>query len=44
MRMTEGVECRKGEDVTDETPTAYKPIDAMVAAQADPRDGVRRDS
>ena len=26
MRMTEGVECRKDEDVIDETPAAYKPI------------------
>jgi tRNA-splicing ligase RtcB len=35
MRMTEGVECRKDEDVLDETPAAYKPIDAVMAAQAD---------
>ena len=35
MRMTEGVECRKDEDVIDETPAAYKPIDAVMAAQAD---------
>ena len=34
MRMTEGVECRKDEDVIDETPAAYKPIDAVMAAQA----------
>jgi len=33
--MTEGVECRKDEDVIDETPAAYKPIDAVMAAQAD---------
>ena len=33
--MTEGVECRKVEDVIDETPAAYKPIDAVMAAQAD---------
>ncbi len=33
--MTEGVECRKYEDVIDETPAAYKPIDAVMAAQAD---------
>jgi tRNA-splicing ligase RtcB len=35
MRMTEGVECRKDPDVIDETPAAYKPIDAVMAAQAD---------
>jgi tRNA-splicing ligase RtcB len=35
MRMTEGVECRKDEDVIDETPAAYKPIDAVMAAQSD---------
>jgi len=34
-RMTEGVECRKDEDVIDETPAAYKPIDAVMAAQTD---------
>jgi tRNA-splicing ligase RtcB (3'-phosphate/5'-hydroxy nucleic acid ligase) len=35
IRMTEGVECRKDRDVIDETPSAYKPIDAVMAAQAD---------
>jgi tRNA-splicing ligase RtcB (3'-phosphate/5'-hydroxy nucleic acid ligase) len=35
IRMTEGVECRKDSDVIDETPAAYKPIDAVMAAQAD---------
>ncbi len=35
VRMTEGVECRKDEEVIDETPGAYKPIDAVMAAQAD---------
>jgi tRNA-splicing ligase RtcB len=35
MRMTEGVECRKDADVIDETPAAYKSIDAVMAAQAD---------
>ena len=35
VRMTEGVECRKDEDVIDETPPAYKSIDAVMAAQAD---------
>jgi tRNA-splicing ligase RtcB (3'-phosphate/5'-hydroxy nucleic acid ligase) len=32
---TEGVECRKDEDVIDETPAAYKDIEAVMAAQAD---------
>lgn len=32
---TEGVECRKDADVIDETPGAYKPIDAVMAAQTD---------
>ena len=35
IRMTEGVECRKDRDVIDETPAAYKPIEAVMAAQAD---------
>jgi tRNA-splicing ligase RtcB len=35
IRMTEGVECRKDEDVIDETPAAYKSIDAVMAAQTD---------
>jgi len=35
IRMTEGVECRKDADVIDETPAAYKPIDAVMPAQAD---------
>lgn len=30
-----GVECRTDADVVDETPMAYKPIDAVMAAQAD---------
>ena len=34
-RMTEGVECRKDEHVIDETPAAYKDIDAVMAAQRD---------
>lgn len=34
-KATEGVECRKDADVIDETPAAYKPIDAVMAAQAD---------
>lgn len=32
---TEGVECRKDKDVIDETPGAYKDIDAVMAAQKD---------
>jgi tRNA-splicing ligase RtcB len=32
---TAGVECRKDEGVLDETPRAYKPIDAVMAAQSD---------
>ena len=32
---TAGVECRKDADVIDETPMAYKDIDAVMAAQAD---------
>ena len=34
-RATEGVECRKDADVIDETPAAYKPIDAVMKAQED---------
>jgi tRNA-splicing ligase RtcB len=34
-RATEGVECRKDEGVLDETPMAYKDIDAVMAAQSD---------
>ncbi|MGD2133127.1 MAG: RtcB family protein [Maricaulaceae bacterium] len=32
---TEGVECRKDKGVIDETPGAYKDIDAVMAAQSD---------
>lgn len=32
---TQGVECRKDESVIDETPSAYKNIDAVMAAQSD---------
>jgi tRNA-splicing ligase RtcB (3'-phosphate/5'-hydroxy nucleic acid ligase) len=32
---TAGIECRKDKDVIDETPMAYKDIDAVMAAQAD---------
>ncbi|NJM11220.1 MAG: RtcB family protein [Synechococcaceae cyanobacterium SM1_2_3] len=34
-KATEGVECRKDAEVIDETPAAYKSIDAVMAAQAD---------
>jgi tRNA-splicing ligase RtcB len=34
-RATAGVECRKDADVIDETPGAYKDIDAVMAAQSD---------
>lgn len=32
---TESVECRKDKDVIDETPGAYKDVDAVLAAEAD---------
>jgi tRNA-splicing ligase RtcB len=35
IRATAGVECRKDEAVIDETPAAYKPIDAVMEAQKD---------
>jgi tRNA-splicing ligase RtcB len=35
VRATAGVECRKDEAVIDETPMAYKDIDAVMAAQTD---------
>jgi len=35
IAATEGVECRKDEDVIDEIPMAYKDIDAVMAAQGD---------
>ncbi len=35
VKATEGIECRKDEGVLDETPGAYKPIDAVMAAQKD---------
>jgi tRNA-splicing ligase RtcB len=34
-KATEGIECRKDADVIDETPAAYKSIDAVMAAQSD---------
>jgi tRNA-splicing ligase RtcB (3'-phosphate/5'-hydroxy nucleic acid ligase) len=35
IKATAGVECRKDAGVIDETPMAYKPIDKVMAAQAD---------
>ena len=35
VQATAGVECRKDADVIDETPAAYKPIDAVMEAQKD---------
>lgn len=34
-KATEGVECRKDESVLDESPAAYKDVDAVIAAQSD---------
>ena len=34
-KATAGVECRKDADVVDETPMAYKSIDAVMEAQRD---------
>jgi tRNA-splicing ligase RtcB len=35
VKATQGVECRKDRDVLDETPAAYKPIEAVMRAQSD---------
>lgn len=35
IKATEGVECRKDENVIDETPAAYKDIDKVMASQSD---------
>lgn len=35
IEATKGIECRKDKDVVDETPAAYKDIDAVMAAQSD---------
>ena len=35
VKATLGVECRKDQEVIDETPGAYKDIDAVMAAQSD---------
>ncbi len=34
-KATAGVECRKDENVIDETPKAYKDIDAVIKQQQD---------
>jgi len=34
-KATEGIECRKDNDVIDETPMAYKPIEDVMQAQSD---------
>ena len=35
IKATDGVECRKDAGVIDETPMAYKDIDAVMEAQSD---------
>jgi tRNA-splicing ligase RtcB len=35
VRATQGIECRKDAEVIDETPMAYKDIDAVMQAQSD---------
>lgn len=35
IQATEGVECRKDADVIDESPAAYKNLEAVIAAQSD---------
>jgi tRNA-splicing ligase RtcB len=35
IEATKGIECRKDKDVIDETPAAYKSIDAVMKAQSD---------
>jgi tRNA-splicing ligase RtcB len=35
IQQTQGIECRKDEGVLDEIPAAYKPIDQVMANQAD---------
>jgi tRNA-splicing ligase RtcB (3'-phosphate/5'-hydroxy nucleic acid ligase) len=35
MRRRPHVECRKNADVIEETPVAYKDIDAVIAARGD---------
>ena len=33
---TEGIECRKDRHVLDESPAAYKDVEAVIRAQTDP--------
>lgn len=35
VQQTAGIECRKDEGVIDEIPAAYKPIEQVMANQAD---------
>ena len=35
IKATAGIECRKDAEVVDETPMAYKPIEAVMAAQTE---------
>ena len=35
IKAVQGIECREDADVVDETPAAYKPIEAVMAAQDD---------
>jgi tRNA-splicing ligase RtcB len=35
IKATQGIECRKDAEVIDETPAAYKSIDAVMDAQRD---------
>ena len=35
VAATEGIECRKDAGVIDESPAAYKDVDAVMRAQAD---------
>ncbi|MNO03819.1 RNA-splicing ligase RtcB [compost metagenome] len=34
IEATKGIECRKDKEVIDETPAAYKDIEAVMAAQS----------
>jgi tRNA-splicing ligase RtcB len=35
IKATQGVECRKDEEVLDESPAAYKDIDSVMRSQTD---------
>jgi tRNA-splicing ligase RtcB (3'-phosphate/5'-hydroxy nucleic acid ligase) len=35
IKQTEGIECRKDEEIIDEIPAAYKPIDEVMESQSD---------